>query len=258
MPCLTFASMNSPLGKVYAFDFDGTLSKRDTLLEFMRFVKGDKEFLRCAAHFASQILLSRLRLYPTFRLKRMMFARLFKGMRLDDFNAYCLSFSLRRASLIRRTGRDKVRQALAEGCKVVIISPALDNIVVPFCRQFTEELGREPVVMCGQELLAARDAEQDGEQLPTSAYNDQSSAAADSSPPPLAADIIILGTALELDTAGPLTGRFTTKKCHRQEKLRRLLQILPNRKDYYLLAYGNDREDFDLLDFANENYYRRF
>ena len=30
--------MDYPLGKIYAFDFDGTLTTRDTLIEFIRYV----------------------------------------------------------------------------------------------------------------------------------------------------------------------------------------------------------------------------
>ena len=30
---------------IHAFDFDGTLTRRDTLIEFIRYVKGNKEFL---------------------------------------------------------------------------------------------------------------------------------------------------------------------------------------------------------------------
>jgi phosphoserine phosphatase len=31
--------------KIYAFDFDGTLTTRDTLIDFIRFVRGDKATL---------------------------------------------------------------------------------------------------------------------------------------------------------------------------------------------------------------------
>ena len=39
--------MDYPLGKIYAFDFDGTLTTRDTLIEFIRYVKGTKGLLKC-------------------------------------------------------------------------------------------------------------------------------------------------------------------------------------------------------------------
>ena len=34
------------MNKIYAFDFDGTLTRRDTLLEFIRYTCGNKAFCK--------------------------------------------------------------------------------------------------------------------------------------------------------------------------------------------------------------------
>ena len=57
---------------------------------------------------------------------------------------------------------------------------------------------------------------------------------------------------------GVLTGRFITKNCYGEEKVNRLLQLFPERTQYWLVAYGDSRGDTQLLDFANEGYYKPF
>ena len=65
------------------------------------------------------------------------------------------------------------------------------------------------------------------------------------------------GTLIE-SKDGRLSGRFLTKNCYGREKVNRLLQLFPERKDYWLTAYGDSRGDYELLDFANEGHYKPF
>ena len=58
--------MDSTL-KIHAFDFDGTLTNRDTLLEFIRFVRGDKAFFLCMLRYLPLLLLRSLAFIPTGR-----------------------------------------------------------------------------------------------------------------------------------------------------------------------------------------------
>jgi phosphoserine phosphatase len=57
---------------------------------------------------------------------------------------------------------------------------------------------------------------------------------------------------------GVLTGRFLTKNCFGKEKVARLRTLYPNRRAIELTAYGDSRGDREMLDYANEGYYRPF
>ena len=50
--------------KVYAFDFDGTLTTRDTLLVFIRYACGTRAFLLGFLRHAHQLVLMKLGFYP--------------------------------------------------------------------------------------------------------------------------------------------------------------------------------------------------
>ena len=56
-----------PLGKIYAFDFDGTLTRSDSLIEFIRFAKGDKDFALCFLRYLPLLLLMKIGLYPNWK-----------------------------------------------------------------------------------------------------------------------------------------------------------------------------------------------
>ena len=60
-----------------------------------------------------------------------------------------------------------------------------------------------------------------------------------------------IGTKVEVDPGGKLTGRFLTKNCYGPEKVNRLLEIEPDRRKYFLYAYGDSRGDKEILEFAD-------
>ena len=196
-----------PLGKVYAFDFDGTLTRRDTLIEFIRFAKGDKAFLLCFLRYSPLLVLMKLGLYPNWKAKQRVFSHCFRGMAVDTFNSLCSRFASDKARLMRPKGMKKLREVLAEGGKVVVVSASVNNWVEPFFAGI--------------------------------------------------GGVYVVGTIVE-EREGVLTGRFLTKNCYGEEKVTRLLQLFPERTQYWLTAYGDSRGDFELLDFANESYYRPF
>lgn len=202
-----YDSATYPLGKIYAFDFDGTLTRRDTLLEFIRYAKGTKKFLLCFLHFSPLLVLMKMGMYPNWRAKQKVFSYCFRGMATADFNALCARFAKENTHLLRTMGIKKLREVLAEGSKAIVISASVNNWVEPF---FTD--------------------------MP---------------------DVYVVGTMIE-ERDGILTGRFLTKNCYGKEKVTRLLQLYPERTQYWLTAYGDSRGDAELLDFANESYYKPF
>lgn len=63
----------------------------------------------------------------------------------------------------------------------------------------------------------------------------------------------VIGTEIEIDSEGLLTGRFTTPNCRGNEKVRRLLLAVPNLTSYEVWAYGDSAGDDALLSFATHS-----
>ena len=118
--------------KVYCFDFDGTLTTSDTLLEFIKFAKGKSRFLMVFLMYSPLLVLMKLHLYPNWKVKQMIFAHLFGGMRIEKFDKICHAFAVEYQHLLRPLGIQRVHEALAAGSPVFVVSASIDNWVRPF------------------------------------------------------------------------------------------------------------------------------
>lgn len=60
----------------------------------------------------------------------------------------------------------------------------------------------------------------------------------------------VIGTGLKIEE-GAVTGEFSTLNCYGGEKVRRLVELEPDRSQYELWAYGDSRGDKELLAFSD-------
>ena len=118
--------------KIYCFDFDGTLTTSDTLLEFIKYAKGRGRFLMVFLMYSPLLVLMKLHLYPTWKAKQQIFAHLFAGMRIEKFDALCRGFAEESQHLLRPKGITLMHEALVAGAQVFIVSASIDNWVRPF------------------------------------------------------------------------------------------------------------------------------
>ena len=203
--------------KVYLFDFDGTLTCADTLLEFIRYACGRRRFFIGFALFSPLLVLMKLHLYPNYRAKQRLFAWYFKGMSIDNFDLVCRRFAHHNQRLMRLKALDKLREIFHNNETLCVVSASIDNWVRPFFETISK---------------ASR------------------------------SDFQVIGTEVEVDTDGVLTGRFRTPNCYGAEKVRRVLEAMPqlksNRDDFWVVAYGDSRGDKELLEFADEAHFKPF
>ncbi len=118
--------------KIVAFDFDGTLTTRDTLLEFIRFVAGTGPCLLGFLRYIHLLVLMKLHLYPNYKAKEHIFSYFFKGKPIERFDADCRAFAEANHHLLRPQGIEVLEHAKAEGAEIVIVSASIDNWVKPF------------------------------------------------------------------------------------------------------------------------------
>lgn len=118
--------------KLYCFDFDGTLTTCDTLLEFIKYAKGRGRFLMVFLMYSPLLVMMKLHLYPNWKAKQQIFAHLFAGMRIEKFDALCRGFAEESQHLLRPKGITLMHEALVAGAQVFIVSASIDNWVRPF------------------------------------------------------------------------------------------------------------------------------
>jgi HAD superfamily hydrolase (TIGR01490 family) len=194
--------------KVYAFDFDGTLTTKDTLLEFIRYACGKRRLWMGLLLFSPLLVLMKLHLYPNWKVKQLFFAHYFRGMDIERFDDLCRRFAIDNNHLLRKNGIAVIRKALAESSQVIIVSASIENWVRPFFLQF----GNEVQVAC-----------------------------------------------TKIDVRHErVTGKFLTKNCYGQEKVKRIDRAFPHRKTYELIAFGDSKGDKKMLEYADRSYYKPF
>ncbi|MCH3969975.1 MAG: HAD-IB family phosphatase [Prevotella sp.] len=192
--------------KVYCFDFDGTLTRKDTLIEFIRYSKGDFQLLIGLLIYSPLLVLMKCHLYPNWKVKQKFFTFYYKGMSAEKFNQNCQAFAHDRSNLLRKQAVLKLHEALYRGCQVLVVSASPDLWVRPF-------VGNGPVV---------------------------------------------IGTQLEV-IDGRITGRFKTKNCYGPEKVNRIKAVLKGpREDYEIFAFGDSRGDREMLNFADQGFFKPF
>ena len=190
---------------VAVFDFDGTLTRCDTLPRFIHFACGP---WRCCAGFlllSPLLVLMKLRLYPNWKAKQRLLAFFFRGMDYECFAELGRRFADVIERYRRKEATDLLQQYVSSGATVYVVSASIEEWVRPWC-----------------ERLGVKD---------------------------------VLCTKVEVGDDGRLTGRLETPNCYGQEKVRRLLEVEPQRQSYTLHAYGDSRGDRELVAFADKGDY---
>ena len=121
--------------KIYCFDFDGTLTKKDTLIEFIKYTKGTTRFLMGFLLYSPLLVLMKLHLADNGKVKERVFRHFFDGMGLDEFDRLCRDFAATHLDLLRPQGIKRVSECLAQGDRVIVMSASIDNWVKPFFSQ---------------------------------------------------------------------------------------------------------------------------
>lgn len=133
--------------KVYCFDFDGTLTQKDTLIEFIRYSKGTFLLFAFFLVYSPMLILMKLHLYPNWKAKQKIFTLFYKGVKAEDFSRMCQTFAQDCSCLLRKQAILKLHEALQKGYKVLVVSASPDLWVRPF-------VGIGPVVI-GTQLEVA-------------------------------------------------------------------------------------------------------
>ena len=119
------------------FDFDGTITSKDTLAEIIKFYKGK------ASYYFGLILLSpiliayKIKLLSNHRAKEIMLRYFLGGTLLSKFNEVCIKFTKDiLPGLLRKQALEAIRKHIENKTKVVVVSASPINWVKPWCDQY--------------------------------------------------------------------------------------------------------------------------
>jgi HAD superfamily hydrolase (TIGR01490 family) len=110
------------------FDFDGTITTKDTLLEFIRFAKGWGRFLWGFLVNSPWLVAMKLGLVGNQEAKERVLRYFFRGMPARDFDRLCQQFAQSvLPSLVRPAALDEISRLRENGSLIVVVSASPEN-----------------------------------------------------------------------------------------------------------------------------------
>ena len=115
------------------FDFDGTLTKKDTFIEFIRFYKGSFSLYVGFLLLSPILVCFKLGIYPNWKAKERVMKYFFGGIHVDTFNARCEAFINQKIeNLLWKGAKEEVQKHLDNGATVYLVSASPENWISYF------------------------------------------------------------------------------------------------------------------------------
>ena len=127
--------------KLVLFDFDGTLTTKDSLGEFIKFVVGDFRYYAGLIKFSPVFIMWKLGIIKNYEAKEKLFALYFKNMSEDEFNDFAHEYSTKHLHKIQRQDAYEIfLKHIKDGDRVLIVSASMKSWLEPWCQKHEVEL----------------------------------------------------------------------------------------------------------------------
>lgn len=122
--------------RIAFFDFDGTITTKDTLLEFIKFYKGTYNFYLGFLIYSPFLIAYKLKLIPNYVAKQKVLQYFFKGENIDTFQKNCDRFADQELpELLRPKAIQEIKKLQAGDSTVVIVSASAENWIRKWAAQ---------------------------------------------------------------------------------------------------------------------------
>ena len=126
--------MNPTKKRLVLFDFDGTLTTKDTLIEFIRFYHGDLRFVMGFALLSPVLVMLKLKLIHNQKAKEIVLRHFFNGTPATTFHRQCIRFSPRIHALLRPEAKATLNHYKDDpDTSVAVVSASPENWVRVWC-----------------------------------------------------------------------------------------------------------------------------
>lgn len=119
------------------FDFDGTITTKDTFIEFIRYAKGNLKFLIGFAWLSPMLVLFKLGIIPNYRAKEYVLTWFFGGMNKEDFSAVAREYAQNCIDkIVRPEALRRIQWHQQQGNEVVIVSASIHEWIIPWSQKY--------------------------------------------------------------------------------------------------------------------------
>lgn len=122
------------------FDFDGTISTKDSFYGLLRYGRSKLCFYKKALMLLPVLFAYKTKLISNQRAKEIVLASFFDSMEFEDFKIICNEYSKQLDSILRPLAEQKLAWHKEKGDKIVIVSASLEEYLAPWCEKNGFEL----------------------------------------------------------------------------------------------------------------------
>lgn len=120
---------------IAVFDFDGTITRKDTLLEFIKFCVGKRAFITGFALHLPFLIAYKLKLYPNWKVKQMIFSYFYKNTSYDTFIELGKQFKTEINKMLNPNVWQEVKKHQNNGNDVYIVSASIYEWIQPWATE---------------------------------------------------------------------------------------------------------------------------
>ncbi len=122
-------------------DFDGTITHKDSYLEFIKFCFGTTSFILAIIILSPYFFLWKLGLYRNDLLKQKVLSYFFKDISENKFELFCENFAKTVIpKILKKNGMQELENLKNQGLTVVIVSASFEDYLQPWCAVNSFEL----------------------------------------------------------------------------------------------------------------------
>ncbi len=119
------------------FDFDGTITRRDTFMGFTRYAVGRSLFLWGMLILSPVIMANILRSIPLWKTKEIFLTYHFKGWEKAEFDKVASEYSQNMIpQIVRPQALDRIEWHQAQGDEMVVVSASIDSWLKGWCDSY--------------------------------------------------------------------------------------------------------------------------
>jgi len=123
------------------FDFDGTITTKDSLVDFLKFAVGKPYYFIGLLLLSPVLLAYKVGFISNDTAKEILITHFFKDWRFDRFKKIADQYSVEKIDkIIRPIAFDKIRWHQDQGHKVVIVSASIDCWLKKWCKNHNIDL----------------------------------------------------------------------------------------------------------------------
>ncbi len=123
--------------KLEIYDFDGTITNKDSFLEFLKFMKGRKKYYFFITLISPAILLYFIGIIPNWKLKEFFLSVFLKNTPIEEYNRKCNIFAEKvLPGIIKKQALQNIINGKSTNNKIIIVSASLENYIARWAENY--------------------------------------------------------------------------------------------------------------------------